>query len=381
MSDSSDEQEVELISQQEADDDEWEEGEELTPQLEEEVNLVRQRAVSGVHGRLLPRDTLHGSVIVLPQVARCLSWHPVYIGYAVKALLALIIVFVVQGLFVYEVYRLVEAQDLDCWANQTKCELKGFRPVGYASLGKTRQRWYLCEPGRAGRSESSGHWLRRLCIVAFVVALFKDLRQSIEIMGLLLELPSRPGHWVVIVEHTQDLVDMSRRGDKKLRSRKDARMTWQVAGMEAHWKIFNFFVLVIPKICIFCGLLYFGALWLMNTTKRTDLILNAVGLCFVLDLDEAVFTAVTNADEQSYMDNLQPQNPFEEELPCQCMGELPEFNDEDNFFQKLCKIPFFGKFRILGSITTFPMMILLISVALFWFYEDHCIVSKADQPA
>ena len=51
----------------------------------------------------------------------------------------------------------------------------------------------------------------------------------------------------------------------------------------------------------------------MNESDRVELILNAVALVFILDIDEVLYSAITHADTQSYMENLQPWYPEEDQ--------------------------------------------------------------------
>merc|ERR1712048_702830 len=65
---------------------------------------------------------------------------------------------------------------------------------------------------------------------------------------------------------------------------------------------------------IWLGLFSWGTFWVMNANERVELILNAVAIVFVLDLDEMLFQAVTTSDVREKMDNLLPYFAIKEDL-------------------------------------------------------------------
>jgi len=64
--------------------------------------------------------------------------------------------------------------------------------------------------------------------------------------------------------------------------------------------------LVVPKIIIFLGILWAGSVYLLNERDRSELILNAVALVFVVDIHKLVFIACTSRDIREKMNSLDP---------------------------------------------------------------------------
>lgn len=290
---------------------------------------------------VLPRDSLYGSAMVLPQVTRSLDCHSFYVGKCIVHWIGLYFIMFMQIALVVQVHSLLQWQDTECDQNRCDCLRKGFIPLQVDQLdgvtwrnltnlniGQTfsisGKKWFLC---RAAGGDDY-HILRKLCVMAFVIALFKDLRQSAEMARFLYSVPTEAGHWMVVVNSLEDSLHVRANGHKQIVRRKSPGMMWQVAPLEWHWKLTYFICLLIPKTIIFFCVYWMGSVWLMSEVERSELILNAVALVFVLDLDELLFAAIATSDVQQYMDNLQPWTPMTgTPLPG---GDLQE--DEENRF-------------------------------------------------
>jgi hypothetical protein len=349
---------------------------------------------------MLPRDTLYGSAIVLPQVAQDMEWHPKYIGLCVEAAICLFLVYLMQGIFVYEVARLVQAKDQQCDRHPDYCLDRGFRLSDRALIGG-RDRWYRCFPPAFNSSwtrheiiyhspgSASGgglHLCRRLCVVAFVIFLFKEVRQSWEMLRLLLKLPGQHEPWVVVVDQLEEnaKVNHDKTQVPEIEVERKAHVKWQINGMDRNWKILSFCTLIVPKMLLCFLLLWYGSEWLMNTYDHGELILNAVALVFVLDLDEAVFFATSDSDTCFYMDNLDPWRDTSED---------EEGRDEAKAAHNLSSHRLSATLdhpetrwrcaMIVVTVGIFPVLLVGVSVIFFVSYERRCkfAVSEADTMA
>lgn len=243
----------------------------------------------------IPRDSLYGSAVVLPQVARTAKWNPVFVGKVVKAFSLLLMCNVVQIMFVYEVGKLVKEQTSKCNGNEEFCIDEGYVRFDHGGLFK---HWYLCH--------NDIHQLRLLCMFAFVVHMFHDARQSFEMLVLFMSLPTSEGPWLRVSQTHEITADG---GDLQAKRTTDLQLGYQVDGMPAFWKAFNTVVWLAPKILIWIFLFLFGGVWLMNTPERKELILNAVALVFVSQMDELLFASVANVETQQRMEEIQPWMP------------------------------------------------------------------------
>jgi len=340
------------------------------------------RATSARHsGLLVPKDSLYGSVIVLPQVARSLNNHPVYVGKALVAWMCLFLVLWMQGMFVYEVYKMVMSKDTCCTSNPDPCLEEGFirgGPAWWGWFGVARDRWYLCYPQLDATHRAQV--LRKLCVAAFVVCLFKDIRQSYEMVVLLMELPSETGTWMVINTLEEEVLRVDTNGEKKFAREKDEQIHWQVDCLELHWKVLVLVAVIVPKLLIFAFLYFYGSIWLMNVADHQELILNAVALVFVLELDEAVFAAVTTSDVQQQMDNLQPWNPHQSSSRRASENDetKSESSDEGSDRSNSSADDQGATFTIMDTVQTlfrlltFPALLMFFSFIVINWYDIHC---------
>lgn len=324
---------------------------------EEYDHMIRKITVGNAQVYSLPRDSLYGACVVLPQVARQLDWHVVYIGLVVKSYVCIAIVYAMQSMFVLEVCKLVWKDDDECSADPDSCKRLGFRPVHEWMLrpdGKIR--WYLCFPQVDG--DSDYQILRRLCVVAFVLWLFKDVRQTYEIAMLIVKLPTKAGKWMVMkMVSESSMVKLDKKGF--LEHEDEAQVEWQIDSMEMKWKIMTAFFIIVPKFLVAVALCYYGSVWLLNTTDRSELILNAVALVFVLELDEAVFAAVMSSDTQTKMDNLQSWAPEPEDGPPASYYSI---------FQHKC-----SWMLITLSTFSFPICLGVVCYVILNWYDSHCL--------
>jgi len=77
-------------------------------------------------------------------------------------------------------------------------------------------------------------------------------------------------------------------------------------GMTKKWKIFCFLFVIVPKLGVACALLGYGTGFVVNTQENSDLILNALALGFVLEIDEMSYEYFLSYQMQDILDNLPP---------------------------------------------------------------------------
>lgn len=64
---------------------------------------------------------------------------------------------------------------------------------------------------------------------------------------------------------------------------------FMMAGMPLPWKLWNYFVIIIPKLLIWRSTATNGVTFLMETAGIEDCIINVTALTFILNLDEMIF--------------------------------------------------------------------------------------------
>lgn len=308
-------------------------------------------AATASKGMGVPRDSLYGSAIVLPQVARNLKWNPVYVGKVCKCFMSLAICILVQFMFVYQIWKLVKEQTMACDEDPEECVQNGFR----RRHGLLFKHWYLCS--------AEVHWLRKICVLAFIVTMFKDARQSFEMFRLMYALPSEKGDWLVVTE-TEEITARKDKGGA--RTSADYQVGYQVEGMTSFWKVLNIVLFLVPKLIIWVGLFWNGSIWLMNTPDRDELILNAVSLVFVIDFDEVLYAAVTESDTQQRMEDLQSWKPEPEQTSD---GEPSSTDSEGEKSTSRAKTILRCSFDAL----IFQIVLAVLSFIGIELYEEACI--------
>eukprot|EP00913_Durusdinium_trenchii_P026590 g24946.t1 len=90
---------------------------------------------------------------------------------------------------------------------------------------------------------------------------------------------------------------------------------FHVAGIPTAWKVFYYFFVVLPKFGLWLAVAKSGVHYLMETAGIVDMIVNAMALTFVLEVDEMVFhrftTSLTKHIMKHIMNNIQDLPNFD----------------------------------------------------------------------
>lgn len=252
-----------------------------------------------VHGRNLlspPRSSMYGVCFVMPLVSKQLGWPPALIGHVVQSYIVLLTCWILQGLFIYEIYHIDQIRAKDCDADPQACFDAGYVTISQASF-PDYTKWMLCE------NADVPHVTRLLCISVFVVSNFSDLRVVFDMLKVLMNAPSK-GDWL-IGKVSEDVVCKNHNGRFYQITEEGHELGFQVAGIDAVWAGVHAAVLVVPKFILFLLLIVSGTCYLFNEADRIELILNAVAFCFVQQIDQLLFIACVSSGIREKMDNMQ----------------------------------------------------------------------------
>lgn len=124
-------------------------------------------------------------------------------------------------------------------------------------------------------------------------------------MGKLLwVVPNRPESWIHFKHHAHHdeapAADSSAAREKGSVWYDDVELT--VAGMPVHWKVMNFFFVLIPKFMIWKLTASTGVTFLMESAGIEDLVVNSVALTFILGISEMVCETLTSATTHEMLD-------------------------------------------------------------------------------
>merc|ERR1712139_553260 len=82
------------------------------------------------------------------------------------------------------------------------------------------------------------------------------------------------------------------------------QLRFVLAGMPRGWKIANLIILWFPKIYLWLLTVDIGVIFLMETSKIEDMIINSVALAFILSIDEVIFASLMPTMSKYMMERL-----------------------------------------------------------------------------
>jgi len=208
------------------------------------------------------------------------------------------------------------------------------------------------DPGEYGMES---YWCRMACVFIFMMAVVDDLRGTIRLAFLLWKVPTEAQSWI--------RYDPPAWCDK---SHAKAVHGWteldlvkfQVAGMPFMWKTINFIIVFVPKVCLWLALASTGVQYLMETANIVNMVVNAMALTFVLDIDEMVFARLTTKITQHIMSKLE-RLPLYEMTEEDCETEeqvIARFEEEE-----------YGPKKNLQNFTNHPHEACNNSMSALWF--------------
>eukprot|EP00746_Dinoflagellata_sp_MGD_P003968 gnl/MRDRNA2_/MRDRNA2_107679_c0_seq1.p1 gnl/MRDRNA2_/MRDRNA2_107679_c0~~gnl/MRDRNA2_/MRDRNA2_107679_c0_seq1.p1 ORF type:complete len:434 (+),score=68.72 gnl/MRDRNA2_/MRDRNA2_107679_c0_seq1:62-1363(+) len=269
------------------------------------VRLAKREARAAMD---LDADSVYGSAVAMPQVARSTQYNKFFSMLAIRALFNL---FVNLGLqFVLLVY-IGEATQImaplggqmhlcDFGAGLATCpDAEHCTGPGGTRYTSTRLYGYTqwtvqkfakqalidvfpekqddieskVDPGEYGIESFK---CRLLCIFLFITSVMPELYGCYHLFMMIWSLPNTPekSQW--------------------LRFKASGEEEFCIAGMPRQWKVFNFFVVLTPKAVLCHYVLWEGTLLLMDTAGIMDMILGAMSMTFVLSIDEIIFSVITS---------------------------------------------------------------------------------------
>lgn len=322
---------------------------------------------------MVDRGSIYGSVVVLPQVARACGWPWALTAVSFRHILGLLLTFFVQASLLRELALVEKVVDpyggkmslCQYAAGYTKCVhgLGTIPPPSPGSTpspplspdcvgpgGSTYTRWNLfgdydiwstrvfvrdallaafperepqirksVDPGEYGLESNVA---RFVCVVVFCMTMVKEATDLGRMLRLLFELPSSSSSegdtdltprdedpdehedmmWCVAADDGQPASSPSfPSGSPEVRFR--------ICGMPLGWKLWNLLGVWVPKFLVWCWMILLGTWFLYETGTIEDLILNALALTFVNEIDELVFEVIADHLARSVMDELEDYEP------------------------------------------------------------------------
>ena len=155
------------------------------------------------------------------------------------------------------------------------------------------------DPGEYGLEN---YYCRLVCIFIFMLAVVQDLSVTIQVAKTHWHVPTCAESWITYSTPSW----ASKEEVKKIKGLTELDMvTFAIAGIPAHWKIFNFLFILLPKLALWLAVARSGVHYLMETAGIVDLIVNSMALAFVLDMDELIFNRFTTSLTRHIMGSIQ----------------------------------------------------------------------------
>jgi hypothetical protein len=141
------------------------------------------------------------------------------------------------------------------------------------------------------------YWCRIVCIFTFLLGMMEELLHILRTIRLLYLIPSRSESWIRFDGPIDNDITIDR-------MTADKSLTLAVKGMPWHWKVINVVTVLFPKIFIFRYACQVGVRFLMETSAIQDVIINAVALQFIMQIDNMVYGHLMGRTSQVILDQL-----------------------------------------------------------------------------
>jgi len=273
--------------------------------------------------------SVYGASLVLPQIARSTAWSGTFTALALRSYTLLLINIALQGFLLSMIgeeqillYPFAGQMHLcDFGASIPRCEdmpdLPNCRGPHGTSLSYARLYSYdvwstrnfvkdslksmfphkasdietQIDPGEYGLEN---YWCRAVCVFIFMMAVVEDFKSTMMVLFLLYRVPTSSESWI---EYEQPGEDEDIDGLDLVK--------FKVAGMPFGWKVANVFLIFFPKFLLWLALAISGVHFLMETASITDMVINAMALTFVLDIDELMFARLATPFTKEVMQRIE----------------------------------------------------------------------------
>jgi len=221
----------------------------------------------------------------------------------------------------------------------------------------------LVDPGEYG---VESYWCRLTCCFIFMIALMWELIIVIKILVLLWTVPTADEPWI------EDRGDVS--ASTEIGSLDSVKI--KIAGMPMKWKIINAVFIVFPKALLLKQTAETGITFLMETSGIQDIIVNSVGLAFILNLDELVYSALMAEEEENIVAQCEDYRLYDSRTSC--IGDVTSLSDAEILekYKKNQSLSGFG-WQDLKTFIPFKLVcgLLITGVFVLEYYQHYCEMS------
>eukprot|EP00931_Biecheleriopsis_adriatica_P033990 TRINITY_DN19680_c0_g2_i3.p1 TRINITY_DN19680_c0_g2~~TRINITY_DN19680_c0_g2_i3.p1 ORF type:complete len:515 (+),score=75.15 TRINITY_DN19680_c0_g2_i3:64-1608(+) len=302
--------------------------------------LMKQETLGSLD---VQRDSVYGAVIALPQIARSSGWPATLTCMVIRQYFMLFFNLGLQMFLLSMIgkeqlimYPYAGQMHLCDFASQWQNCPDGPNCRGPMGTGYTPARIYdfniwstrvfvrqalgalfpdidkealdvAADPGEYGLES---WWCRAGCIFIFLMAVCDDLFDTLNLINLFYTLPSESESWIMwegFDEQKREEIEDAKLGCVEL-------VRLRIAGVPLHWKFVNFLCVLCPKVFLWFALVTSGVHYLMETAGITDVIVNAMAMTFVLQIDETIFSQFSTSASRELMARLESYALFDTNL-------------------------------------------------------------------
>eukprot|EP00930_Biecheleria_cincta_P057379 TRINITY_DN43329_c0_g1_i1.p1 TRINITY_DN43329_c0_g1~~TRINITY_DN43329_c0_g1_i1.p1 ORF type:complete len:485 (-),score=80.04 TRINITY_DN43329_c0_g1_i1:106-1560(-) len=305
------------------------------------ISILTKMETEGFCG--IESESIYGAAVAMPQIARSAGWPGTLLALVIRIYIFTILNFLLQGFLLSMVgeeqlkwypfagqmhlcdfgasikdcphapnckgplgttYTAPRLYGYNIWSTRifVRDSLKAVFPDKEDELAET------VDPGEYGMEN---YYCRFACLFLFTLSVVDDLSGTYKLAKTLWYVPTDNESWI-----DYQTPSWAEKADIKEINGIDELELVQffVAGIPLHWKLINVCFVLIPKFCLWLALVRSGVHYLMETAGIVDVIVNAMALTFVLEMDEMVFQRFSTTLTKHIMSRI---------------ADLPIFNTED----------------------------------------------------
>lgn len=153
-----------------------------------------------------------------------------------------------------------------------------------------------------------------------MIPMMQEVTAIMKMGELLYHVPTAPEPWIEPADYDSDC-GMGQLDDVVLK----------IAGMPLRWKFLNSIIILLPKCLLWKLTCETGVTFLMETAGIQDIIINSVGLTFIVGLDELICDALMSEETKNFLEKLEDFPLYD--VKTSCVGDMSLLS-EDEILQK-----------------------------------------------
>jgi len=373
-----------------------EDTEEDDPAFQRKRRLAFAKTTIGITmregGTCKVEESVYGAAIVMPQMARTVGWDRTLTILAIRSWIFLLLNVLLQsyllGMLAKEenVMDLFAGQmylcDFGAWAHDVAGP-GGTGPGGTEVTAPRMYSWgawvnrnfvkssfqalfpekadeidHLIDPGEYGVESYLCRWV---CCFIFMIPCMQELNIIIKMAELIYQVPTSAEPWI------------EPKPDSNIEMGLISEVQLKIAGMPLMWKVINLVIVVGLKLLLWKQTAETGMTFLMETSGIQDIIVNSVGLTFIVSLDELICTALMSEETRNFVNACEDFALYDAKTSC--VGDMSRLTD-DEILQKHNEQQnrWSWSFKDLFSLLPSKLMLSLALTCLFvWqYYLKKC---------